>query len=438
MTTIISAPNYLAEKMIVDLATRATRRFLVGNNQEFVFAENNSVSLPPIDRVGLYIHIPFCRNMCPYCPYNRVQYDKNLVGPYTRALLSEIEQYYSALGRVEIPSIYIGGGTPTNLVDELGIILKSIEEKFTVTGDICMETSPSDLNSEVVRKLKDFGVDLISIGVQSFSDKFLKSLGRDYNSTDVKSVVNLVLASSFRSVNIDLMFALPGQDIEDVVDDLRETIKIKANQVTTYPLFTFPYSSVGRHLKMKNVRMPNIFKRRKMYRKIHDFFAENGYQRVSVWGFRKGNAPRYSSVTRDNYIGIGAGACSKLSGGFYLNTFSVEDYIHATLDGRLPIALTMDLGSSLGNYYWLYWRFYDTYIDKQELYGVFGRKDPKLQMIFRVARLLGLCRESEHEIELTERGSFYIHLIQNYFVLNYIDKVWSVAMKEPWPKRIKI
>jgi len=423
--------------MIVDFVTRTIRAILVGKEQRFVFTKNQNIGIPPLRQIDLYIHIPFCRNKCPYCPYNRINYDETLVGPYTRAVLSEIEQYYLRLGKIEISSIYIGGGTPTTLIDELGVIIKSIREKFTITGDICVETSPSDLDEDTIRKLKDFGVDLISIGVQSFDDAFLKVLGRNYDAAKARSAVNIALSSNFKSVNVDLMFALPGQTIEDVLGDLNEVLKIGANQVTTYPLFTFPYSSVGRYLKIRRVKMPNIFRRRKMYKEIHNFFTQNGYQRVSVWGFKKGNSPRYSSVTRDTYIGIGAGAGSRLPDVFYLNTFSVKDYIEATSTGRLPIALTMDMTPKLRRYYWLYWRFYDTYIDSQQLRETFG-KDVKLKIIFIHAKLLGLIKENQNQIELTERGAFYIHLLQNYFILNYIDRVWSAAMKESWPDKIEI
>lgn len=423
--------------MIVDFVTRTIRRILVGKEQRFIFTRKDNITIPSLSKIDLYIHIPFCKNMCPYCPYNRIKYDKNLVGPYTRAVLNEIEQYYLRLGKIEISSIYIGGGTPTTLIDELGVILKSIREKFAIAGDICIETSPSDLSEDIIRKLKGFGVDLISIGVQSFDDEFLKILGRNYDAAKAYSTVNLALSSNFKSVNIDLMFALPEQNIEEVVDDLNEAVKIGANQVTTYPLFTFPYSSVGRYLKIRRVKMPNIFKRRKMYEEIHNFFIQNGYHRVSVWGFKKGSSPRYSSVTRDTYIGIGAGAGSRLPDVFYLDTFSVKDYIETALTGRLPIALTMNMTPKLRKYYWLYWRFYDTYIDRQSYYEIFG-ENIRLKAIFCIAKLLGLSKENQNQIELTERGAFYIHLLQNYFVLNYIDKVWSVAMKEPWPDKIEI
>jgi oxygen-independent coproporphyrinogen III oxidase len=423
--------------LITEIITKSIRRILIGKQQSFVFTRQNNPAFPPLAAINLYIHIPFCKNICPYCPYNRIKYDKNLAGIYTQAILKEIEQYHIKLGRIEISSIYIGGGTPTTITDELGIILKSVREKFKVTGDICIETSPGDLNEDIITKLKAFGTGLISLGVQSFDDGCLKALGRNYDSAQVHSAVNLLLAANFKSVNIDLMFTLPGQNLKNVLEDLKEALRLGVTQVTVYPLFTFPYSSIGQYLKIKGVKMPNLFRRRKMYKEIHNFLRNNEYSRISVWGFKKGDAPGYSSVTRDTYIGLGAGAGTRLPGLFYFNTFSVNEYIETALSGKLPIAFSMDISPTLGKYYWLYWRFYETRIDKKQLKDQFG-KDIKIKWFFNAARLLGLLKENREEFELTERGSFYIHLIQNYFVLNYINKVWSAAMKTPWPDKIKI
>ena len=104
---------------------------------------------------------------------------------------------------------------------------------------------------------------------------------------------------------------------------------------------------------------------------------------------------------------------------------------------KIPISLKMEVNRTLAKYYWLYWRLYDTYIDKQQLENIF-ENDNKIQKYFRFAKYLKLYTEDNEHIFLTERGAFWIHLLQNYFVLNYIDKVWSVSMKDPWPKMIRI
>jgi oxygen-independent coproporphyrinogen-3 oxidase len=423
--------------MIIDNITRTIRRILVGRQQKFIFSRRENISIPPLSSIGMYIHIPFCKSMCPYCPYNRIPYQEDMVQPYIEALLSEIEQYSSRLGKIEISSIYIGGGTPTTLAHELGTVIQNIRDKFEVRGEICIETNPGDLDGNILRILKENGVTLISIGVQSFNQNCLKALGRNYSSNQAVSAVKLALSANFKSVNIDLMFALPGQDTDDILHDLEEAVNLGATQITNYPLFTFPYSAVGRYLKIRRVKMPDFTRRRRMFKQIYNYLTRSGYHRISVWGFEKGNMPRYSSVTRDNYIGIGAGACSNLPQVFYLNTFSVKEYIQTASEGKLPVAAAMDITPGLRKYYWLYWRFYDTRIDKQQFTAVFG-KSRLWQTIFGVMKGLHLSTENQGQIQLGERGAFYIHLLQNYFVLNYINKVWTAALAEAWPQKIEI
>jgi len=414
------------------------RRYLTGSDSKFVFRSAGLFVPPSIGEGSLYIHIPFCKSMCPYCPYNTIPYDKALVGPYVEALLAEIEFYYHRLGPINISSIYIGGGTPTNIVDELGTILQAIRDRHTVYGDVCVETTPRDVDGETVRKLIHHGIGLVSLGVQSFDDRFLEFIGRDYRTDAVHSAMGLLASSGFKSVNIDLMFALPGQSVEQAVGDVRAAIESGADQITVYPLYTFPYTRAGRHMRLKRVKMPDIMKQRRMYKAIHQFCLDSGLERVSVWAFKRGGVPRYSSVTRDIYIGLGAGAGSHLPGVFYFNTFSVPEYIKTCSEGRSPIALKMDLAPEVSRYYWLYWRVYETYVPKKQMLELFGKTDRKLQGLLRLARALRLLQETDEQISLTERGAFWVHLVQNYFVLPYIDKMWSIAMKEPWPSEVRL
>lgn len=424
--------------MFINFLTKGARRYLVGPEQEFVFkgVTIEEFTVPKIKKIGIYIHIPFCKSICPFCPYNKIKYNEALTVPYLTAVLKEIELYHQRLGSVEISSIYIGGGTPTNLIDEIGVMLNKIKEKFLLVGDICIETSVADVDEIMVEKLKRYGINLISLGVQSFQEKFLKFLGRNYSVQSIRPAINLLKTAGFKSINVDLMFALKSQTMDDVLFDLKEAIKLGADQITTYPLFTFPYTSIGRFLRLKKLKMPNIGARRRMYRLIHTFLLENGFNRVSVWGFKKGTVPKYSSVTRDYYIGLGAGAASSFKTMFCFNTFSVDSYIDRLLCDKLPVAFKMDITDSLANNYWFYWRLYDTHFSLDHVRKVFGNNS-KANKLIKLFRFLALCEEIDGNVSLTEKGAFWIHLIQNYFILNYINKVWTVAMKVPWPKKIE-
>jgi len=423
---------------MIKQVTKWIRTYFTGRDSHYIFKKQTNPSQLKIDKTNLYIHIPFCRNLCPYCPYNKIDYDKNnnLVKPYLVALIKEIDMYYDLYGNIEISSIYIGGGTPTLFIDEFRFIFDKLKQRFNIKGDICIETSPNNIDEYTIKKLKEYGITLVSLGVQSFKNKWLQFIGRNYDTSILDYKLKMLMEAGFKSINIDLMFALPTQKIEDIEFDLKKSIESNVNQITTYPLFTFPYSTVGKYLSLKKVRMPKLKERKKLYNYIHSFLEENNFTRVSVWGFRKGNAPRYSSVTRDNYLGLGAGAGSHNQNGFYINTFSVDEYIKKCESNEFPLALQMDFTDSMQKYFWLYWRFYDTYISKEALYNIFPKNDKKLNRIFKIFKFFGFIIETDTAFELTKKGAFWIHLAQNYFSLNYINKVWSIAMRKPYPEKI--
>ncbi len=416
--------------------TRAIRTYFTGKESHFVFRHADTMDACELSKIHLYLHIPFCKNLCPYCPYNKVPYDRYLASEYTNALLHEIDLYSQRWGSPDITSIYIGGGTPTLLCEELDIILEKLRKTFRITGEICIETNPDDISEKVLCNLKAIGADLVSVGVQSFQDRFLRFIGRAYSSSRIDESLAKMVQAGFSSINVDLLFALPEQTIGHVTYDLQKALDAGVHQITTYPLFTFPYTSIGHYLRLKQVRMPPLSLRKTLYFHIHDYLSKRGFEQVSVWGFKQGGASRYSSVTRDGYLGLGAGAGSHLPSGFYLNTFSVREYISRCLSSRFPTALSMHFTPTMQQYFWLYWRFYDTYIPKTELFERFDRDDKKLHRLLDLFKRFHLINEHDDAFQLTLNGAFWIHLLQNYFSLRYIDKIWSIAMNEAYPAEI--
>jgi len=427
------------DNLLPRLATRAIRRYLVGGGQRWVFEPPPQGWMPPrLERTSLYLHVPFCRNCCPYCPYTRIPYDPALVEPYTRAAIAEVDWWADAIGPAEIKSVYIGGGTPTLALGSIARVLRRVRERFRLTGDICIETNPADVDNETVQQLHDAGVALVSLGVQSFHPRHLTVLGRNYSPPVAEHALALLAESGFASINVDLMFALPGQTVSDVTADLVRAAQLGADQLTTYPLFTFPYTSVGKYLRLTAVRMPDLRTRRAHYRAIGRWCAQHGFERVSVWGFKRGAVPRYSSVTRDGYIGIGPGAGSHLPDGFVLNTFDLNSWISAARAGRMAVALRMAFAGQMSGWWWLYWRLYDTRIPLDDLDAVLGQDAPKARLWLRAVEQAGLAVRQRGYIELTEAGAFWLHLAQNHFALNYVNTLWTQARREPWPRAVSI
>ena len=426
-------------RWLLGLLTRAIRRYLVGAEQRWVFERPAQDWTPlPIERTSLYLHVPFCRHCCPYCPYTKVQYRESLVEPFTLAAIAEVDWWANAVGPAEITSVYIGGGTPTLALGSVSRVLMRVRERFRLTGDICIETNPADVSEETIQRLHDMGVELVSLGVESFQSKNLAVMGRDYGPLVAERALAWLAKSNFASVNADIMFALPHQTAADVTADLGRAAQLGADQLTTYPLFTFPYTTVGQYLRLKAVRMPNLSIRQTHYYAISGWCAEHGFGRVSVWGFKHGTVPRYSSVTRDGYIGIGPGAGSHLSDGFVLNTFDFNSWAQATCDGRSAIALRMPFAGEMSGWWWLYWRFYDTRIPLDDLDVALGNDAPKARQWLRVVKQAGFAIHKGGHLELTESGAFWLHLAQNYFALNYVNTLWTQARQEPWPPAVAI
>ncbi len=421
------------------LITRPIRRYLVGSAQRWAFERPPLDWTPPhVERTSLYLHVPFCRHFCPYCPYTKVQYRESLVRPFTLSAIAEVDWWADALGPAEITSVYIGGGTPTLALDSVARVLMRVRERFRLTGDICIETNPADVDDETVRRLHDMGVTLVSLGVESFQPEKLAILGRDYSPLVAERALGLLAAGDFASVNADFMFALPHQTAADVTADLARATQVGADQLTTYPLFTFPYTTVGQYLRLKAVRMSNLRMRKAHYRAIGGWCAQHDFERVSVWGFKRGTVPRYSSVTRDGYIGVGPGAGSHLPDGFVLNTFDLSSWIGAMSDGRRPIALRMPFAGQMSGWWWLYWRFYDTRIPLDDLDLALGNDAPKARRWLRVVERAGFAVRNGRHLELTESGAFWLHLAQNYFALDYVNTLWTQARREPWPQAVEI
>ena len=422
------------------IMTKWFRGILSDKNDEYVFRkyklQESHFSFPK--NGGLYIHVPFCTNMCPYCPYYKEPFEKTNAKNYKNALLKEIERYAPLLSQSHFSSLYFGGGTPTLILDDLFEIVECVKRQFRFHGHIGLETTPMDLTPQNLKKLKDLGVNLLSVGNQSFQDNFLKCIGRNYRHLDIHKNLEFLREYGFETVNFDMIFVYPSQTKEDIRKDIEIALSYQPDQITYYPLFTFPYTSIGNFRKLKQLQLPNIWKRKSMYYYIFEYLKGKGFSQTSVWSFNRKNTPVYSSVTRDFYLGFGPGAGSYTKELFYFNTFSVQEYVKNVEKGDFPVALKMDVSRHMAKLFWLYWRFYEAKILKQEYFALFDcdlKKDfPK---ILKLIKILGFVeKEDEFSITINKKGVHWIHLLQNYFALNYITSIWSAFQKTAYPEEV--
>jgi oxygen-independent coproporphyrinogen-3 oxidase len=210
------------------------------------------------------------------------------------------------------------------------------------------------------------------------------------------------------------------------------------DQVAAYPLFRFPYTRMGRAARESNHHLTRIFNRRRMLRILERIFYAAGFERTSVWAFTRPGVPKYCSVTVPLYLGLGASGGSYLRDVFYLNTFNVQEYIKALEGGRLPVALSLDLTEKMQMAGWLYWRIYETRFRRSDFHRRFGKAFDRVYGKYAgLFSLLGFLKKDDgDEIVLSDRGTYWLHVLQDLFSIEYVSRLWGTSKQEPWPQEV--
>ncbi len=433
----------LIKIMISNIIRKKISRYFTGQN-EIVFRNNIptteilSEKFSNINEMGIYLHIPFCDRICPYCPYNREVYDEETAQEYVVAVKKEIDRYVSIVGKKTITSFYIGGGTPTTMLGKgIDKIINHIYKNFNMNCQVHMESHPNHLTSENLNIIEAMGVKYLSVGVEAFQDRHLKVLERPYTVNEVKNSIERAVSRNFECVNIDYIFDLPGQTRSELEQAGNDMMKLGVNQIAAYPLFHFPYTRLGKEFHKKRNAIDTMFRRRNFLKILEDIFYESNYERSSVWAFTKKGTNKYCSVTVPLYLGLGASGSTYLKDIFYVNTFSVAEYIKAIKEEKPPIALSIDLSEEMQMAGWLYWRLYETKFKKSDFFNRFDRAfDEKYGKQMKILNRLGYLNNGEDNIKLTDKGTYWIHAFEDYFSINYINKLWGTSKFDPWPNKI--
>jgi len=393
-----------------------------------------------IRSLGLYLHIPFCRQICPYCPYNKQLLHATLAERYTEAVLQEIEQYSTLVGPLPVTSFYIGGGTPTTMLHTgLPKILETVYRRFNMQCGIHLESHPNDLSPSNLDAIQAMGVEHLSIGIEALQDHHLRTLCRPYTATEAQAAIGRAVTRGFKCVNVDLIFALPDQTHQELELSSRTLIELGVDQIAAYPLFNFPYTRWGELARQLQYRDYSLIEKRRMLKVLERTFYTAGYERTSVWAFTKAGCPKYCSVTVPLYLGLGASAGSYLRDVFFLNTFSASAYIQALADGAMPIALSLKLSKRMQMAGWLYWRIYETRFRKTDFEERFGQPlDDVYGIYLQLLSLLGLLTQGEDMVALTDTGAYWLHTVQDLFSIDYVSKLWGTSQQAPWPTEVTL
>jgi menaquinone C8-methyltransferase len=267
-------------------------------------------------------------------------------------------------------------------------------------------------------------------GAQSFQAGCLQTLGRKPG--DVSNRIALMSDAGIPVIDVDLIFGLPGQKAADIQKDFRIAVASGATQVSTYPFIDFSFADNPQHPLGRQ-------QKKELLEAVLAVSDELGYQRTSVWTFARKGTSRYSSVTRENYLGFGPSAASLLPSGFSMNVFSVAEYVHAMDEGRSATALAVDFTPRERALFWLFWSIYNLHVSGDDYFRLFGKPmDGMFGLELRLATWLGLLRPRDGSYEVTRKGAYLFHLVEQRYTDQYIDKIWGFARSTPWPEKLVI
>jgi coproporphyrinogen III oxidase-like Fe-S oxidoreductase len=359
--------------------------------------------------ISLYVHIPFCRSLCPFCCFNRYLFQEDLARRYFSDLKRELEMYR---GRgFSFSDIYFGGGTPTVLMDELGEFIGHLRKQFKIK-QISLETTPRELTPQNIELLKEYGINRLSVGVQSFDVQVLKTMGRvNGPAEEVKSRLRMA-EGQFDTLNVDFVFNFPGQTVAQFAADVAAFKELGIDQATFYPLMASPHKKDAMERRFNRV---DNSRERRFYDIILKQLYHGGYKASTAWCFSRGERMIDEYIIEsDDYIGIGAGSVSIVGGNFYVNSFALERYHELITDGKLPIVGWRELAEKEKQRYYLLTKLFGLKVDREAFRRRFGGEiGQKLWLEMAFLKTGGLVAGSE--LCVTERGMYPISVMMREF-----------------------
>ena len=365
------------------------------------------------------MHVPFCEQLCPYCSFNRFPFREDAARAYFASLRKEM-RLVAELGYT-FSSMYIGGGTPTVMIDELTKTIDLARELFSVTEVSC-ETNPNHLTPQIADELEG-RVQRLSVGIQSFDDGLLQQMQRydKYGSgDDILGHIESV-AGRFPTLNADMIFNFPSQTKEILQQDIQKIIGSGVNQTTYYALMTSP--AVAR--SMKNTVGKVDYTREAEYYQILSEGLSKEFRPVSAWCFSRQSGDMIDEyiVDFEEYVGVGSGAFSHLDSALYVNTFSLREYDHLISGGQMSVSQIRKFNKHEQMRYRLMMELFGLRLDKQRFKESFGKSvERSLWMETLFMKLAGAFERSDPNcITLTPKGRYLLVVMMREFFSNLND-----------------
>ncbi|MBU0633710.1 MAG: radical SAM family heme chaperone HemW [Candidatus Omnitrophica bacterium] len=290
--------------------------------------------------IGIYIHIPFCKQKCYYCNFNSIPLDsRKLLRSYIGVLMEDTRLSSQNFPKRVVKSVYFGGGTPSLLMaKEAALILQTIAKNFVFSAnpEITLEANPATVSSSKAKAYRQAGINRVSLGAQSFCDKSLKILGRIHTVKDIFFTVSILHKAGFENVSIDLMYGLPGQSLSEWSNDLDKFTRLAVTHISFYDLKIERKTPFYRMRKRLNLADDDL--QVKMYRLGCNKLEKAGYRHYEISSFAKdGFESMHNKIYWENtgYLGLGAGAYSYLGGFRFAKSRNIKKYISEVKKGKL-------------------------------------------------------------------------------------------------------
>lgn len=367
-----------------------------------------------------YVHIPFCTQICYYCDFSKVFIKNQPVDAYLQALIREFRSY----DITELRTLYIGGGTPTSIsAVQLDYLLTELirDLNLNTLEEFTIEANPGDLTVDKIEVLQKSAVNRVSLGVQTFNDKHLKRIGRSHNEAQIYSTIDALKTAGFQNISIDLIYALPGQTMDDVRSNVAKALSLNIPHLSLYSLILEHHTVFMNKMRRGKLHLPTEDLEAEMFEYIISEMERNGFEHYEISNFTKpGFESRHNLMYWENveYYGVGAGASGYLDGIRYRNRGPIEHYLKGVSEGNarlseevlsknemmeeeLFLGLRKKEGVSIGKF--------------EQKFGTSFEK--RYGQIVQELQSDGLLKENNGFIQMTKKGLFLGDTVAEKFIV---------------------
>lgn len=367
-----------------------------------------------------YVHIPFCTQICYYCDFSKVFIKNQPVDAYLEHLIQETRSY--EIGKLR--TLYIGGGTPTALsAQQLAYLLTELPKVMDLSEveEFTIEANPGDLDPDKIAVLKESQVNRVSLGVQTFDNKMLKKIGRSHQEQDIYDNIRHLKQAGFDNISIDLIYALPGQTMDQVKENVAKAIDLDIPHMSLYSLILENHTVFMNRMRRGKLPLPKEELEAEMFEYIIEELEKAGFEHYEISNFSKpGFESRHNLVYWDNaeYYGLGAGASGYVDGIRYKNHGPIRHYLeaveagkariteeHLTLEEKMEEELFLGLRKKTG-------------VSKARFEEKFGISfDQRYGQVVASLTEQGLLVPDDKQVRMTKKGLFLGDTVAEKFIL---------------------